>query len=87
MASEVVYAEVLPKERVHFTSQTSDTGDPATYAEVNAKWHRPDGTPKTTHTVTCLENSHWCYVAVALYFTAVILLITVILLAVKCHNL
>lgn len=37
--------------------------------------------------VTCLHNSHWCYVAVALYFTAVILLITVILLAVKCHNL
>ncbi|KAM4672371.1 uncharacterized protein AAGF69_004438 isoform 3-T3 [Amazona ochrocephala] len=50
MASEVVYAEVLPKERVCFTSQTSDTGDPTTYTEVNVKWHRPDSTPKTTHT-------------------------------------
>lgn len=89
MASEVVYAEVSPKERVHFTSQTSDTGDPTTYAEVNVKWRtdRPDSTPETTHTATCSENSHWCYVALALYFTAVILLITVILLAVKCHHL
>ncbi|KAM4672370.1 uncharacterized protein AAGF69_004438 isoform 2-T2 [Amazona ochrocephala] len=52
MASEVVYAEVLPKERVCFTSQTSDTGDPTTYTEVNVKWHRPDSTPKTTHTGT-----------------------------------
>ncbi|CAM9957140.1 unnamed protein product [Bubo scandiacus] len=89
MASEVVYAEVSPKERVHFTSETSDTGDPTVYAEVNVKWRsdRPDRTSKTTHTATCLDNSHWCYIAVTLYFTAVILLITVILLAVKCYNL
>ncbi|OPJ69217.1 hypothetical protein AV530_012323 [Patagioenas fasciata monilis] len=89
MASEVVYAEVSCKERVHFTSRTSDTGDLTTFAEVNVKQRsdRPDSTPETTHTVTCLENSPWCYIAVILYFTAVILLVTVILLAVKCHHL
>lgn len=36
--------------------------------------------------VACYESKHWCYVAIILYFVAVILLICVILLAVKCNN-
>lgn len=36
--------------------------------------------------VTCLENNPWCYVVFALLFCAVVLLLTVILLAVKCYS-
>ncbi|XP_064276880.1 uncharacterized protein LOC135300851 isoform X2 [Passer domesticus] len=64
-------------------------GDSVTYAEVNMNWRsdRPDSTPKITHSVTCLENSPWCYLVFALLFCAAILLLTVILLAVKCYSL
>lgn len=87
MESEVLYAKVSPKERVNFISEDSDTGDQVTYAEVKWRSDRPDSTPKITDSVTCLENSPWCYVVFALTFCAVILLLMVILLAVKCYSL
>lgn len=88
MASEVLYAVVSAKERVNFVSEASDTGEPVTYAEVNMKWRSdsPDSTPKITRSVTCSENSLWFYLVFALLFCSALLLITVILLAVKCYN-
>lgn len=86
MANKVIYAELSPEERVHYTSQTANAGEQITYAEVKRRRRSdtPESAPKTTHQKACSENAQWCYIAIILYFFALILFITVILLAVKC---